>query len=114
GEHSASGVSMDSRAASTSTVITKVPGASGRAHTTRGSGGEGEALSNYRVRRTSGHGYCQLGADGYGRAVRRGHAQIISRGDNGCGCSGTNVGGGCRTCGSGTAISKRPLAERWS
>src|SRR5207247_11212901 len=80
GERPASGVSVDSRAARTSSVITKVPGASGRAHTTRGSGGEGEALSNYRVRRTSGHGYCQLGADGYGRVVRRGHAQIISRG----------------------------------
>src|SRR5439155_3669645 len=77
GEGPASGVSVGSRAAKTSSVITKVPGASRSAHTTRGSGGEGEALSNYRVRRTGANSYCQFGADSYGHAICCGHAQIV-------------------------------------
>src|SRR5439155_13473165 len=112
GEGPAIGVSVGSRAARTSSVITKVPGASCSAHTTRGSGGEGEALSNYRVRRTSSHSHRQFGADSYGRVVCRGHAQSISRGDNGCECSSTRVGVACRTRVSGTTISKGPLASR--
>src|SRR5207247_6240960 len=108
GERPASGVSMGSRAARTSSGITKVPDASRSAHTTRGSGGEGEALSNYRVRRTSSHNHRQFGADSYGRVVRRGHAQSISRGHNGCECSSTRVGVACRTCVSRATITKGP------
>ena len=112
GERPAIGVSVGSRASRTSSGITKVPGASRSAHTTRGSGGKSEALSNYRVRRTRSHSHCQFGADSYGRVVCRGHPQSISRGDNGCECSGTSVVVACRACVSGTAISKGPLASR--
>src|SRR5207245_5382229 len=91
GERPAIGVSVGSRASRTSSGITKVPGASRSAYTTRGSGGEGETLSNYRVRRTGGHSHCQIGADSYVRVVCRGHAQSINRGDTGCECSGTRV-----------------------
>src|SRR5439155_25767525 len=101
-----------SRAARTSSVITKVPGASCSAHTTRGGGGEGEALSNYRVRRTSHHSHRQFGADSYGRVVCRGHAQSISRGDNGRECSSTSIGVACGTCVSRATITKGPLASR--
>src|SRR6266704_762207 len=112
GERPASGVGVGSRAAGTNSCIAKVPSASRSAHTARGSGGEGEALSNYRVRRTSSHSHRQFGADSYGGAVCRGHAQSISRGHNGCECSSTRVGVACGTCVSGTAISKGPLASR--
>src|SRR5207249_11027291 len=82
GEGPAIGVSVGSRAARTSGVITKVPGASRSAHTTKGSGGDGEALSNYRVKRTNSYSHRQFCAVGYGCDVFHGYAQSISRCDN--------------------------------
>src|SRR5438876_11353113 len=68
-EGSLSGVRVGFGASAARGTIAKVPATRGHTNAVGGRGGEGEALSNYRVRRTGANSHCRLVPDRYGYAT---------------------------------------------